>query len=167
MLDRPKVRLVTHGEGFALGAYENVVVSVWRCAVTEARLCDVSDLSDELSDAYPEGLGSLTLLGRGVMMSVTVAVRRGAREFIEKSQMHFRCRALVIEGEGFYASTIRSLLIGIGYIHQRQAQLVASVEDAAQHLGRGLERSDAWRAELVAATRGFMAEATPPDGTSR
>lgn len=159
-IQRPDVRLAAHAEGFALGVCDEVIVSVWRRPITEALLQSVADVSAELQQAYPQGLGALTILGKGVMMSVTTAVRKGARELIEKSRAHIRCRALIIEGEGFYASTIRSLLIGIGYIHQRQAELLPTIEDAGRHLGRGLGHSENWQYDLVDVTHSFIAKTT-------
>lgn len=155
------VHVVENSGDFAVGHWDNVVFSFWRARVTVEHLDSTEELLWDMYQQYPRGLATLTVMSRGVILSIPAHVRQRAELLIENSQPWVVARALVLDGDGFWASTLRSLLIAIGYVQRRQTQVLAGVDAAAQHLGQCLQRSSSWEQQLLQAHKSFMTRESP------
>lgn len=156
------VNMVENSGDFALGHWDNVVFSFWRARVTIEHLDLTEELLRKMYHQCPAGVATLTVMSRGVILSVPGHVRQRAELLIQESQAWVVARALVLDGDGFWASTFRSLLIAIGYVQRRQTQVLAGVDAAAQHLGQCLQRSSSWEQQLLEAHKSFVMRSRAP-----
>ena len=136
----------------ALGTWENVVISVLRASPSPGDLLAISDLVVRLGKSCPQGIASLTVLGAGVA-SASPGVRSAAMTAMRETRSLLRARALVLEGGGFWASAVRSTLVGLGYLTGRNSSLVVttSAQEAIAHLARHQKRGVDWQNDLFEA----------------
>jgi len=150
------VQLVASTETFAIGHWDNVVICMWQTNVTVEQLDQALGTIHALASRHPDGIATFTIMDKSVMLSIPAEVRKKAKAVLDAGDRHVRARALVLAGDGFWASALRSVLIGIGYAQRHQTQVVVSVERAARHLTAALRRPVEWEQQLVFAAQTFQ-----------
>jgi hypothetical protein len=138
------LRLLTNCASHAIALWEDVVVSVWRDGVRPEHLQEVERALTTHLLAFPEGVATLTLVDLSSALGVDQAMRDAATRTQAATASMASSRVLVLEGEGFQASAVRSILIGIGYMRSGQAAIVGTAEAGCSELARQLGRSSAW-----------------------
>ena len=103
---RPHVTRCT--DGHVIGHCGAVVFNVSCKAQTLDNLNHVSNLCAEMAERYPEGYVYMVVVTPGTPMAPP-EVREGIKRLTHQHEDHIRAMALVIEGDGIWASSMRML----------------------------------------------------------
>ena len=104
--------------GFVLASYRNVLVAIWGAAGTATTAGCFADLSSSLERANRSGFSSLHVIVQGAGLP-DAATREVLGDVLTRSGKKMGCLGVVIDGDGFWASAIRSFLTGIKIIARR------------------------------------------------
>lgn len=106
-----RVRVIfDHGGALVIATCGPVLVTVARGAVTKHYLEEALEAGRALGRQYPRAVGSLTLTTVEVPLPEP-AIRELATRVSRESDAWVRAATTVVDGEGFKASVIRSLLV--------------------------------------------------------
>jgi hypothetical protein len=107
----PGLTIVRASDEFVVASYRNVLVQRVRCAST-TYLDAVMAAETEILARHPEGYGTVVLVEFPATLP-PADVRRRAIELWRQKEHLILCQALVVEGEGFWASAMRGFMTGI------------------------------------------------------
>lgn len=143
-----------------VAVHGNVVMAVCVDAVSTRSLEQLLDVIREATRKFPEGVGVAIVLPRGAPVLTAKRDRELASKMI--GQPGVTCLTLVLEGDGFWAATARSILVGLSTLAQRRTpvKVLASIDAAASWFAETL-RGPALAPGLHAALRASRERATP------
>lgn len=109
----PRPVLFDHEPGqFYLSQYRNLSIMVWVGRADGAAIQRVRVLSHQLIAKYPDGHSNVTIILNGCPPPTEEA--RVAFNYVFDGRISdLRCMAMVLEGEGFWASALRSMVTGV------------------------------------------------------
>jgi hypothetical protein len=93
---------------YVVARCDNVLVNIWRDTLTLESLERSQELGRRLDKEYPDGIGVMTVVPYGIPLP-DARVRDAAAELMKEADRWVRARAMVLEGDGFWASTARSM----------------------------------------------------------
>jgi hypothetical protein len=108
--------------GHSIGRYEGVLICVWRDAPTLATLDTVRRAFSVMLEVRPGGAGVLGVALQG-MPTLGNAERQATSAMFADLGRHAYYVASVIEGDGFWASTSRSVMTAISIVAHRPCPL--------------------------------------------
>jgi hypothetical protein len=99
---------------YALATWKNVLIGSWRGA-DPGSVAVMTELTLELAKRYPDGVSGIHVVHADAPMPTADHRARVARG-LEQLAPCIKCVAVVLEGQGFWASTLRSVFFGIRMI---------------------------------------------------
>jgi hypothetical protein len=142
----PQCSVATFREVSIFVVHTELTVEALRASVTAYH---------ELRARHPGSVLSVTLSAPGALIPPPDARNEASRAMVE-CQDQTRCTAVVIQGEGFYFSTMRSVLTAINMVRPYKVpmRVFAELPTAVHWAGSHLDRHDAtWDDEVLAAVR--------------
>jgi hypothetical protein len=131
-------RFVEEKKDYVLASWQQVFAVVWR---KETTLEGVSALRGEcrtFATKHPRGIGLLTIVSAGAPMPAS-PVRQAVADFLAQGGAYITCSAVLMEGTGFRAAAVRSVVTGLTMLaKQAYPHRVCSVHDAASMLAHAL-----------------------------
>lgn len=124
----PSVLRVGGGEQYEIGVWRNVVILQVLGAIDDAFFETTRAACDSALRFEPEGFGMVVLIGPSARVPGFVH-RLRALELRKQTREHARAIAVLIEGEGFYARTLRRAVSFV--IALRRERGVATTVSAA------------------------------------
>lgn len=132
-----ELRLETHDDAHGVGTWRNVLVAVWR---TETRAAAVERVSQVLGAraATHRDVALLQVVEAGAT-APDVDARRAISGMLKRHASVIRCSAVVYEGDGFRAATLRAVVTGISllsrpsYPHVVFGSTIAAINWTARH----------------------------------
>ena len=109
--DQPAL-LDSERERFAFWAWNDVGIFVWYAVPTRDALFRLQKVAEPRIKLYPEGLSDVHLV-RGRVALPDQGTREALVRLSSEAADHLAAVAIVLGGQGFWASTIRSLVTGI------------------------------------------------------
>ena len=148
---------------FRLSTWYNVTFLLWSDIATARAVERVQRVTKRMIERYPNGHSNISFVLNGVGPPADEARVLLARSFDSRVST-LKCLATITEGDGFWASTLRSSVtnMGISSGSQLQLRLHRSIEEAAQWLpAPHLEHTGVMltQSELTAALHTFRAQA--------
>jgi len=125
-------RIVTECQDYALACWNEIAAVVWRHETTvDAVRCLQSAVAD-LSQAHPKGIGMLTVVAERAPLPSSAA-RKALADLLSESSAFIRCSAVIMEGSGFRAAAVRSVVTGLTMMSKHNfPHRICDVEGAAQ-----------------------------------
>ena len=133
---KPFALEIVHQEScYVLGTWGNVAITVWGTQGTGPLVDRHAGCLAELALRYPGGFSSLHITGRQAPLP-TPEARAKLSEILEQYQHSLACVGVVLEGSGFWASAIRSFIVGLRLLGPRAVdlQVRASIAEVANWL---------------------------------
>lgn len=132
------------------GTWRNVSLQFWRSTITNADLEASTSALMTLAKKHGSPVVSFSILGSDGMPRLGEEERKRAIDLVQKTASSVRIGVQVIEGTGFVAAFLRSVVSGINVFNKSPTKVFATVEDAVRFLvaGRYVEGNEA---DLVAA----------------
>lgn len=137
------------------GGWRNVSLQFWRSTVTIADLEASTSALQSLAKKHGGPMVSFSVLGSDGMPRLGEEERKRAIELVQKTAPSMRIGVQVIEGTGFVASLLRSVVSGVNMFNRSPTKVFANVEDAVRFLvsGRYVECTEAELTAIVESTR--------------
>lgn len=111
--EAPRATLLDHEPGRCyMGYFRNLSLVVWAGGADGAAVLRVRKLSHHLIKAYPDGHSNITFVLGGVAPPTEDARQAFAYIFNGKAS-DLRCMAVILEGDGFWASALRSTVTSL------------------------------------------------------
>lgn len=120
---------------FAFSAWQNITMFVWQGRAGLQAVRRLAEVTDPIYAAYPEGVSNIHILTAGIPLPGNEV--RDELGKLMRSRAHQRaCIGFVLEGGGFWASALRSLITGMRVLAPRSFELRigGSVEEVANWL---------------------------------
>ena len=114
--------ILTADRGHCIGCYEGVLICIWRDAPTVGALETVRAAFTVMTDELPSGAGVLGVAEEGMPM-IGAIERRITGELVSVLGRRALFVATVVEGDGLWASTARSVMTAIGIVAHRPCPL--------------------------------------------
>lgn len=152
-------------DDLAIAHWDDALVTVFYRDVTLEALQTMSQVVTAFARERSRDVGALTYICRGVSVMVPPEIRRAAADHSKFMDTLVQARTLVIEGEGFRASALRSVLIGIGYMQRNNTKIASSIDSGVEYLAEKLRRPRSWSDRFLAEISGsaslFPSDAVP------
>src|SRR5262245_53157518 len=104
---------------FVFGAWQNIRIAVWPQQATGLALERLDRITQQMLQAWPNGISTIHVTRSGPIGGArmserlpTEEARAGFKGLIDR-YAQLACVAVLIEGSGFVASTLRSVITGI------------------------------------------------------
>lgn len=126
-------------EDYALGAYQNAVIALWRRETKSDAVSALASYIAERSARYPDGIVLLQVIEETAIAPSGVA-RRALARMHSTHAGSIRRSALVFTKRGFAGAGVRAVMTAVTMIHPPafQHELFASVRDAIPWIERDL-----------------------------
>jgi hypothetical protein len=107
-----------------------VIVAVWSRQCTGPMAAALGDVTVGFSRAHPEGFSSVHVIGNNPPLPTSEARDTLIRE-TKRYSKDLACVGTVLEGSGFWASAVRSFIVGIRVVVPRtfEMQTYASIAE--------------------------------------
>lgn len=118
-----------------LGHFKNVSLAVWAGRADGPAVLRVRSLSQHLIAKYPDGHSNITFVLNGVAPP-TEEARQAFSHIFDGRVSDLRSMAVVLEGEGFWASTLRSTVTWLRQAATTQfaVKLFNTIDEVAEWL---------------------------------
>jgi hypothetical protein len=104
--------LDAEANAFAFCAWENLTIILWATNATGPAVERLAKATWQAIDACPQGISAVHIVANGAALP-TAEARAAFVQVIADVGDHLACAAVVLEGSGFWAATLRSVITGI------------------------------------------------------
>jgi hypothetical protein len=130
--------IVEKNTNYVLASWRQIFSVVWRRDTTVDGARHLQRACRDFAKAHPRGIGLLTIVAEQAPMP-SAAARQAVAEFLAHGSSYIKCSAVVMEGAGFRAAAVRSVVTGLTMLaKQAYPHRVCSVQDAVTMLSRTL-----------------------------
>ena len=105
-------KVVTKNHDYALASWNEIVAVVWRHETTVEAVRQLDEAVAELARSHPKGIGMLTVVAEGAPLPPSAA-RKAIADLLTASTAFIRCSVVIMEGTGFRAAAVRSVVTGL------------------------------------------------------
>jgi hypothetical protein len=139
-VDSPLTTIATLGE---------TVITVVHTELTMEALRAAKPVNDKICASYPEGAVSLTVVRENIRLPDT-ELRNAVAEAMAATRSRTRAVARVFLGDGFWLSSVRSVLTAIELLkpYDLPKRTFGEVPDATAWLARTVQRDAGWAKHL-------------------
>jgi len=136
-LTHAALKIHARDDAHAVATWTNVLIAVWRTETRAAALDGVSQALGELVAAHPE-VALIQVVEAGATAPDAEA-RRAIAAMLRRYADSIRCSAVVFEGDGFQAATLRAVVTGIAILSRPSypdvvfGSTVAAINWTARH----------------------------------
>lgn len=103
---------------FALSRWKNLSIVVYATGADGAMLARMSKLTPLMRKEFPDGHSNLAFVLNGCPLPTEKAQQAIVAAY-RNPESGLRCASVIVEGEGFWASALRSSVIGMGLQGER------------------------------------------------
>jgi hypothetical protein len=156
-----QLQVILAGPLSSVGSYGEVIIVAVHSEITLEALRASVAANRKLAGHYPHGIASLAIAHFGAKIP-SAELRAAASQAMVESRLTTRCAAQVISGEGFWASTVRSVITAMEKLRpdDKPRRSFASLPEAVPWLCEQLDRDLKWGEGLSAAAQALL------DGTA-
>jgi hypothetical protein len=122
--------------GCVMGHWKNVTLVVWGAQATVPLIAELTKLSEKVFEQYR--MASAVHLAVNHARPPASDARAALEELTARYQNQLACAAILIEGSGFWASAIRSVLTGLEGVRRApfKTQTFGRIDELARWLSR-------------------------------
>ena len=137
---RESWNIVAQDEDYVLATWQQIFVVVWRRDTTLEAVAALHRECREFATKHPLGIGLLTIVSEKAPMPPSPA-RHAVADFLAQGSAYIKCSAVLMEGTGFRAAAVRSVVTGLTMLaKQAYPHRVCSLPDAVAMLSHTLTR---------------------------
>lgn len=123
--------VVTKTHDYAIASLNEIVAIVWLHETTLEGIQSSNALVAEVARHYPRGIALLTIISEVAPMPSSEA--RKALAELMSTPRRIRCSAVIMEGTGFRAAAVRSVVTGLTLLsHHEYPHRICDVEGAVK-----------------------------------
>jgi hypothetical protein len=127
---------------FVIATWRPILAVVWRGETSLEGAKSLRSATSEFASRHPRGIGLLTIIGARAPLPAP-AVRKALAQLLVEGSEFIKCSAIIIEGSGFRASTVRSVVTGLTLLAQQAyPHRVCAVDETVQLFSRHLPNED-------------------------
>lgn len=139
---RPHTRepwnIVERDDDYVLASWQQIFVVVWRHDTTLQGVEALHRECRQFAAEHARGIGLLTIVSEKAPMPASAA-RHAVADFLAQGSTYIKCSAVLMEGTGFRAAAVRSVVTGLTMLaKQAYPHRVCSLPDAVTLLSRTL-----------------------------
>jgi hypothetical protein len=168
MVAAPQLEIVLGSPLCSVGVYAEVIIVAVHTEVTLEALKASVATARKVGTMYPHGVASLALAHFGARIP-NAELRAAASQAMAESRGTTRCAAQVIAGEGFWASTVRSVITAMEKLRpdDKPRRSFGSLPEAVPWLCSHLDRDSKWGEGLLLAARQLLETQTVVEGVTQ
>lgn len=117
-----------------VGTWRNLVIQCWDTAAKTDDLEAATRVMLEHAKRFPDGVVTLAFLRANGVPSMGDAERKRAAELLQASTSSMRVGVQVVEGTGFVASFLRSVIAGLSRFSKAPMRVFATQSEAVQFI---------------------------------
>ena len=119
-----------------IATWQTIFAVVWRGETSLQGIASLRSACSEIASAHPRGIGMLTIIGASAPLPASAA-RKALAQLLAEGSEFIKCSALLIEGAGFRASAVRSVVTGLTLLAQQAyPHRVCDVDEAVRLFSR-------------------------------
>lgn len=129
-----KIEVIDHEHAVATG--DSSMLCLWRGQTTHQAVIELHSISASLAKRTPNKVGHLTVVEQGAAMPSSV-VRDELAKVLRGVATSVACSALVFEGGGFLAATVRAITTTLNQVARQPYphRVFATVDEATAWMG--------------------------------
>lgn len=128
--------IVERNDDYVLASWQQIFAVVWRRETTLAAALALHRQCLAFATKHPRGIGLLTIVSTAAPMPASSA-RQQIADFLAQGSGYIKCSAVVMEGTGFRAAAVRSVVTGLTLLaKQAYPHRVCSAPDAVSLLSQ-------------------------------
>lgn len=153
----PQLQVLLGSPLCSVGSYDDVIIIAVHSELTAEALRASVAANRKLALKYPSGVASLALAHFGAKIP-NAQLRAAASQAMAETRISTRCAAQVIAGEGFWHSTVRSVITAMEQLRpdDRPRRTFRTVTEAVSWLAGQLGRDGQWVEGLGAAAQALL-----------
>jgi hypothetical protein len=133
--------VVVKDDDHVLASWQRIFAVVWRQRTTLVGTENLRRECRKFAAKHADGIGLLTVVAAEAPMPAS-PVRQAVAEFLAEGGAYIKCSSVLMEGTGFRAAAVRSVVTGLTMLaRQCYPHRVCSVPDAAAMLSQTLSAS--------------------------
>lgn len=130
--------IVEKDDNYVLATWQQVFAVVWRRDTTPEGAQALQRECHRFATKHPRGIGLLTIVSEKAPMPPSAA-RQAVAHFLAEGSTYIKCSAVLMEGTGFRAAAVRSVVTGLTMLaKQAYPHRVCSLPDAVVLLSQTL-----------------------------
>jgi hypothetical protein len=130
--------IVKEEQNYVLASWQQIFAVVWRHDTTREGAQALHRECREFATRHARGIGLLTIVSERAPMPPTSA-RQAVADFLAQGSAYIKCSVVVMEGTGFRAAAVRSVVTGLTLLaKQAYPHRVCSLPDAVVLLSQTL-----------------------------
>ncbi|WP_437973074.1 serine/threonine-protein kinase [Sorangium sp. So ce295] len=123
-------QLIVKHPDYVMASWRHVFCTIWRHETTEEGVRCLWESCTEFAKQHPRGIGLLTIVQSRASLPPG-HMRRALSAFLADASEYTRCSAVVVEGGGFRAAAVRSVVTGLALAaRQRYPHKVCDLREA-------------------------------------
>ncbi|WP_437521435.1 serine/threonine-protein kinase [Sorangium sp. So ce726] len=123
-------QLIVKQPDYVLASWRQIFCIIWRQETTDDGVRRIGDSCTEFAKQHPRGIGLLTIIESRASLPPG-HVRDALSAFLADASAFTRCSAVVVEGTGFRAAAVRSVVTGLSLVaRQRYPHKVCDLREA-------------------------------------
>lgn len=128
-------RVFYQTEGCVFAGWHNVLIAIWTTQGTGPLAQKLGEYARPFSKAHPEGFSNVHIIGKKPPLPTSEA-REKLLSLMSDFADNVACIGTVLEGSGFWASAVRSFIVGLRLVAPRtfEMQTYASVPELIKWL---------------------------------
>lgn len=135
---RASWNIVERDHNYILASWQQIFAVVWRSDTTLDGARALQRECSKFATWHPRGIGLLTIVSEKAPMPAS-PVRQAVASFLTQGSSYIKCSAVLMEGTGFRAAAVRSVVTGLTMLaKQTYPHRVCSVPDAVSLLSHEL-----------------------------
>jgi hypothetical protein len=130
--------IVEKDDNYVLASWQQIFAVVWRQDTTLEGAQALQRECCKFATKHPRGIGLLTIVSEKAPMPAS-PVRQAVADFLGQGSTYIKCSAVLMEGTGFRAAAVRSVVTGLTMLaKQAYPHRVCSLPDAVTLLAKTL-----------------------------
>lgn len=122
--------IIEQDDNHVLASWQQIFAVVWRQDTTLAGARALHRECGQFATTHPRGMGLLTIVSAKAPMPAS-PVRQAVADFLAQGSTSIKCSAVLMEGTGFRAAAVRSVVTGLTMLaKQAYPHRVCSLPDA-------------------------------------
>jgi hypothetical protein len=114
--------LASERAAYAFYRWENVAINLWASQPNAPAVQTLAKLTERSAQECPNGIASIHWIAQGAGLP-TPEARAQLAEIAKRHDKHLLCVGILLRGDGFWASAVRSALTGIVLLAPRAYQM--------------------------------------------
>jgi hypothetical protein len=113
-----EVETLLKADGLTLHGWRNIQIASWTAQGTIPLVEQLAEHSRRFHHRHPEGVSVVHLISKGPALP-EAPTRERLKTLMEANAKTLACVAIVLDGRGFWASAVRSFLVGLRLVSPR------------------------------------------------